>query len=66
MKCPVYACGTHWRLIISVRVRDRWQVEAPYIPKCSGPGDASNFDEYDEEPINVAKTEKFVEEFEDF
>jgi len=41
-------------------------VEAPYIPKCSGPGDASNFDEYDEEPITVAKTEKFGEEFEDF
>ena len=42
------------------------QVKAPYIPECSGPGDSSLFDEYDEEPIMVSKTEKYGEEFKDF
>jgi len=41
-------------------------VEAPYTPKCSGPGDASHFDEYDEEPIDVSLRVKCGEEFEDF
>jgi len=41
-------------------------VEAPYIPKCSGPGDASNFEEYDEEPIDVSSTEMYGKQFEDF
>ena len=53
-------------LIVGVKVSDCWQVEAPYIPRCTGPGDASNFDEYDEEPINVSSTEKYGTEFEDF
>jgi len=41
-------------------------VEAPYIPKCSGPGDASNFEEYDEEPIDVSSTQQCGREFENF
>jgi len=41
-------------------------VAAPYIPRCCGAGDASNFDEYDEEPITVSATDKCSEEFEDF
>ena len=27
------------------------QINSPYVPKVSGPGDDSNFDRYDEEPI---------------
>ena len=42
------------------------QVEAPFIPKCKGPGDASNFDDYDEEPLRIATTEKCAKEFADF
>ena len=42
------------------------QVEAPFIPKCKGPGDPSNFDDYDEEPLRISSTEKCAKEFADF
>lgn len=42
------------------------QVDAPIIPKCRGPGDTSNFDEYDEENIRVSVTEKCTKEFLEF
>ena len=42
------------------------QVPAPFKPRVKGPGDASNFDPYDEEPLNAAPTELFPREFADF
>ncbi|GFR01228.1 cAMP-dependent protein kinase catalytic subunit alpha, partial [Trichonephila clavata] len=42
------------------------KVEAPFVPPHKGPGDASNFDEYDEEALFIASTEKCPKEFEDF
>lgn len=38
----------------------------PYIPKSGGPGDASNFDDYDEEPIRISSVDKYRKEFETF
>uniref|UniRef100_A0AC35TLQ7 cAMP-dependent protein kinase catalytic subunit n=1 Tax=Rhabditophanes sp. KR3021 TaxID=114890 RepID=A0AC35TLQ7_9BILA len=42
------------------------KVEAPFLPKCRGPGDASNFDDYDEEPLRISGTEKCSREFVEF
>lgn len=42
------------------------KIPAPFVPKCSGPGDPSNFDDYEEEPIRIAVTEKCAVEFEQF
>lgn len=42
------------------------QLEAPFIPPLSGPGDPSNFDDYEEEPLRISSNEKCVREFADF
>ncbi|XP_065069436.1 cAMP-dependent protein kinase catalytic subunit alpha isoform X1 [Rhopilema esculentum] len=42
------------------------KVEAPFIPKCRGPGDPSNFDDYEEEALRISSTEKCGKEFADF
>lgn len=41
------------------------KIEAPFTPKCKD-GDASNFDEYDEESLKTSPTNKFEKEFADF
>ncbi|CAF0956398.1 unnamed protein product [Adineta steineri] len=42
------------------------KIEPPFVPKTKGPGDATNFDEYEEEPLRIATSEKFGKEFEEF
>jgi len=42
------------------------KVEAPFIPKCKGSGDTSNFDDYEEEELWISSTEKCANEFDDF
>lgn len=52
--------GTDW-----IAIYNRSMV-APFAPKVKGPGDVSNFDDYEEEPIRVASTDKAAKEFADF
>uniref|UniRef100_A0A8C4WLI4 cAMP-dependent protein kinase catalytic subunit alpha n=1 Tax=Gopherus evgoodei TaxID=1825980 RepID=A0A8C4WLI4_9SAUR len=42
------------------------KVEAPFVPKCKGPGDTCNFDDYEEEEIRVSTTEECAMEFAEF
>lgn len=42
------------------------QVEAPFIPKCKGSGDTSNFDDYEEEVLRISSTERCAKEFAEF
>lgn len=42
------------------------KLDAPFLPKCKGPGDSSNFDDYEEERLHVSSTERCAKEFADF
>ncbi|KAK2104097.1 hypothetical protein P7K49_017953 [Saguinus oedipus] len=42
------------------------KVKAPFIPKFAGPGDASNFDNYEEEETQISINEKCANEFSEF
>lgn len=59
IKCHKWFGSTDW---ISIYEK---KIEAPFIPKCKD-GDASNFDEYDEESLKSSPTCKFEKEFADF
>ena len=48
------------------KLHSLFQVEAPFLPKCRGPGDSSNFDDYEEEPLRISSQEKCSKEFSDF
>lgn len=41
-------------------------VRPPYVPKVKSPGDASNFEKWDEEKLKIADREKFKAEFAEF
>ncbi|XP_065350961.1 cAMP-dependent protein kinase catalytic subunit 1-like isoform X2 [Cloeon dipterum] len=52
--------STDWIAVFQKRV------EAPFAPRCKGPGDTSNFDDYEEEALRISSTEKCAKEFADF
>lgn len=59
IKCHKWFGSTDW---ISIYEK---KIEAPFTPKCKE-GDASNFDEYDEESLKTAPACKFEKEFAEF
>lgn len=69
VKSPISSsqwCGITMILITILCGIFLYQVEAPFIPKCKGPGDPSNFDDYEEEPLRISTSEKCAKEFADF
>uniref|UniRef100_A0A182P2I0 cAMP-dependent protein kinase n=1 Tax=Anopheles epiroticus TaxID=199890 RepID=A0A182P2I0_9DIPT len=52
--------STDWIAVFQKRI------EAPFIPRCKGPGDTSNFDDYEEETLRISSTEKCAKEFAEF
>lgn len=52
--------GIEWESILNCRTLP------PFVPKYRNPSDTSNFERYDEEPINPASYCRFPSEFEDF
>lgn len=42
------------------------QMEPPFVPKVSGPGDFSQFDKYEEIPLKVSDDDNYEKEFADF
>lgn len=52
--------GIEWESILN------WRVTPPFVPKYKSPGDTSNFDKYEEEPIHTASYCRYESEFLDF
>lgn len=48
-----------------MRIYNR-SVQPGFVPACSGPGDVSNFDRYDEEELRVSLSDKYAKEFDNF
>lgn len=42
------------------------QIVPTFIPKTEGPGDDSNFEEYDEDPLRISLNNKFSKDFLEF
>ncbi|XP_053692450.1 cAMP-dependent protein kinase catalytic subunit beta-like [Sabethes cyaneus] len=60
IKQHVWFRTTNWIMLLN------GDITAPFIPQVSGPGDASQFEIYDEQDIKVASKCLFIKEFADF
>ncbi|GAA28814.1 cAMP-dependent protein kinase catalytic subunit alpha [Clonorchis sinensis] len=60
IKCHKWFTPINWVVIY------RKEATAPFIPPCKGPGDTSNFDDYEEEPLRITNTNYCAKEFAQF
>lgn len=60
IKAHKWFATTDWVSVVQRRI------DAPFTPRVKGAGDATNFEEYEEEVIRVASSERFAKEFADF
>ncbi|KER22068.1 hypothetical protein T265_09755 [Opisthorchis viverrini] len=60
IKCHRWFTPINWVVIY------RKEATAPFIPPCKGPGDTSNFDDYEEEPLRITNTNYCAKEFAQF
>lgn len=50
----------------SIKIAIVLQVDSPFKPKVTHPGDTSHFDKFHEEPLYIASEDKFAKELEMF
>lgn len=55
-----------WFKVINWTVLYNQNMEPPFVPKVSGPGDYSQFEDYDDVPIKVSPHDRYEKEFADF
>lgn len=55
-----------WFKVINWTTLYNQHMEPPFIPEVSGPGDYSQFEDYDDVPINVSRHDRYEKEFADF
>jgi protein kinase A len=60
LKHHVWFKPTNWIALYNQKV------EPPYVPKVFGPGDFSQFDEYEDVPLRVGSIDKYEKEFAEF
>ena len=58
IKCHIWFNGVDWMKILNR------EIAPPFVPQIKNPGDASNFDTFEEEEYMYSSTNRYSKEFE--